>query len=790
MDQQKKRQPDRRANRTILGRTIFLMGMFGVVMFIPLFWKLWQIQIVNHDRYEEYAIDQQTRDVAVSADRGTIYDAKGNILAISGTVSNVILSPRDTVLLQENYEKKYAGKTGDDIPPEPTNELIASGLAGILGLEEEDILARLEKVNSAYEVLASKVEDDVANQVRQFILDNSLSNAIVLTPDSKRYYPNSSLAAHALGFVNSENHGAYGLEATYDGELSGQAGRVITAKNANGTEMLSSYENYIDAVDGYDLHLTLDSTIQYYAERVLEEGIANYDVRNGGFCIVMNPKTGAIYAMASAPDYDLNNPRTISDEETAQELEAMKNDPAVSEEDYLDALSQAQYAQWWNKCLNDTYEPGSTFKTLVLAAALEEGVVTEESTFTCTGSVEVAGWTIHCHERTGKHGTQTLRQAAMNSCNPAFIEIGQRLGAEKFYQYLEDFGLLSTTGIDLPESKGQIWDRDLFVSEYGVANLATASFGQRFNVTPIQLITAAAAAVNGGYLVEPHLLQSVTDQDGNVVETVETTRVRQVISEETSAKVRSILESVVGGGGTGKNAYVAGYRIGGKTGTSQTLVDDELIVSFLGIAPADDPEIIVLLAYDRPTPAFPGSNYTAGGTYISGGNIGASMAGELIEDILDYLGVAKQYTQEELSGVDTLVPKVTNVSAEQAQQLLKKSGLAWRTVGDGDAVTGQIPAQGASIPKGSQVVLYLGEEKPEDLVEVPNLAGKTPEAVQSTLSELGLYLRAGGALEYYTDQTVAASQSVAAGTQVERGTVIEVRFIDNEVRDYGTYSAN
>jgi stage V sporulation protein D (sporulation-specific penicillin-binding protein) len=785
MDQPKKHQPDRRANRTILGRTIFLMGVFGVVMFIPLFWKLWQIQIVNHDFYEEYAIDQQTRDVAVSADRGTIYDTKGNILAMSGTVSNVILSPRDTVSLQESYEKKYKNGVAKEIPPEPTNEFIASGLADILGIEKESILKRLEKVNSAYEVLASKVEDEVASQVRQFILDNKLGNAIVLTPDSKRYYPNSSLAAHVLGFVDSENHGAYGLEAIYDEELSGEAGRVITAKNAKGTEMLSSYENYIDAVDGYDIHLTLDSTIQHYAERVLQEGISNYDVRNGGFCIVMNPKTGGIYGMASAPDYDLNSPRTIADEKKAAELEAMKSDPNVSEEAYLEALGNAQYAQWWNKCLNDTYEPGSTFKTIVLAAALEEGVVTENSTFYCSGKVKVAGWDIKCHKHEG-HGSQTLRQAAMNSCNPAFIAIGQALGAEKFYQYMEDFGLLSKTGIDLPESSNanQFWDREKFISEYGISNLATASFGQRFNITPIQLITAASAAINGGYLVQPHLLQSVTDQEGNTVETVETNRVRQVVSEETSAKVRSILESVVGDGGTGKNAYVAGYRIGGKTGTSQTLVTGELIVSFLGFAPADDPEIIVLLAYDRPTPSFPGSNYTAGGTYISGGNMGALMAGELMGDILDYMGVPKQYTQEELSGVDTLVPKVTNVPVEEAQRLLKKSGLAWRTVGEGSAVTDQIPAQGASIPKGSQVVLYLGEEKPSDLVEVPNLEGKSPESAQAALNKLGLYMRASGALEYYTDKTVAASQSEAAGTQVQRGTVIEVRFVDNEVKDY------
>jgi len=764
--QHKSNQPDRRANRLILRRTLTLMVFFGIVTFGILLWKLWQIQIVDHDLYEGKAIEQQTRDVTVSANRGTVYDSEGNILAISATVQNVILSPRD--VLANKLDKN----------------LIADGLSEILGIDREKIMKRLEKTNSAWELVASKVEEETVTKLRQFILDNKLSGGLYLTPDSKRYYPYSTLASQVIGFVNSENSGAYGLEAIYEKDLAGVSGRVITAKNASGVEMLSKYENYIDAIDGYNLHLTVNATIQYYAERILQEGIETFDVQNGGFCIVMNPSTGAIYAMASSPDYDLNEPRAIAEEDTAARLAAMKENPSVSEDEYLTALGEAQFEQWRSKAVNDTYEPGSTFKSLVLAAALEEGVINENTTFYCSGSVKVAGFTINCHKHEG-HGSQTLREAVMNSCNPAFIAIGQKLGAEKFYQYLEDYGLMSTTGIDMQgEGKGTIWDKNYFLSEEGISSLATASFGQRLTVTPIALITAASSVINGGHLLEPYVLQSVTDNKGNVVSYHDTVEVRQVISEQTSEKVRSILESVVGGGGTGKNAYVAGYRIGGKTGTSETLVPDELIVSFLGFAPADDPQVIVLLAYDSPTPVSPGSNYTAGGWYISGGNMGALMAGRLMADILDYLGVEKQYTQEELSGADTLVPKVTEVSLNEAQRLLTNSGLAWRVVGEGDTVTDQIPSQGASIPKNSQVVLYLGEEKPTELITVPDVTGRSPETAQNMLLEAGLYLRASGVMEYYSSETIAATQSIGGGTQVERGTVIEVCFIDNQVQDY------
>ncbi len=778
--EQKKRENDRRANRTILWRSIFLMAVFGVAVFIPLLWKLWDVQIVNHEYYQELAISQQTRDVTVSAERGTIYDSNGTILAISGTVHNVVISPKDVVALQEDYaeavEKAEEGEGEYPSYPEPTNEFIASGLAAILDMEESVILDHLSYTTKQYRQIKSKVEENVAEQVLEFITENHLSPGIYLEPDTKRYYPNSSLASHIIGFVNSENQGAYGLEALYNSELSGEAGRVVTAKNADGTEMLSRYENYIDAVDGSDITLTLDATIQSMLESILAEGIEAYDVQYGGFAIAMDPNTGAILGMASSPEYDLNDPSTVIDSETVEGLLWLEG--KTDESGY--SLGDAQLTQWRNKALNDTYEPGSTFKSLVVAAALEEGVIDESYTYNCTGSTTVAGTTIHCH-KDGGHGVQTLTEAVENSCNPAFIDIGQKLGAEKFYEYLERYGLLSTTGIDIPgEGNSQIWD----YADIGPVELATASFGQRFQVTPIQLITGIASVINGGYLLEPYVVETISDGDGGVLYQHQTTEVRQVISESTSETVRTILESVVANG-TGHNAYSAGYRIGGKTGTSETVTRDKHnIVSFVGFAPANDPQIIVLLAYDGPEPSSAGSDYTAGGTYISGGNMAAPMAGKLIANILDYLGVEKQYTADELSGADTMVPKVTGHYLDYAESLLTQAGLTYRTVGEGTVVTGQIPAQGASIPGGSQVVLYLGDEEvPTDQVEVPNVTGMTPEAVQNALNKAGLYLRATGAVEYYVSTNRAASQSIAAGTLVDRGTVVEVRFVDGSIQD-------
>jgi len=780
---------DRRGNRTILGRTIALMVIFGVLAFIPLLVTLYNIQIRDHERYQELALEQQTRDVAVEANRGSIYDCNGNVLAMSGTVYKIIVSPRDLAAVQQSYAERVEKAKGDanKLPktPEPTNELVASGLAAILGIDQEKIAGRLERTYSAYEVLTSQAEEEVADQVRTFIKENGLSNSIVITPTSKRYYPNNSLACHVVGFVNSMG-GAYGIEALYEDELSGETGRVVTARDGAGKEMLSRYENYYDATDGYDVHLTLDRTIQSYCERVLEKGIDTFEVQDGGLAIVMDPNTGRILAWANSPNYDLNNPSVVTDQATLDALEELKETAGADSDEYKEALGNAQMEQWRNGAISDTYEPGSTFKSIVLAAAFEEGLISESDHFYCPGYVKVPGLAkpIYCSRTTG-HGDQTLAEAIQVSCNPAFIEIGKRLGADRFYDYMEAFGFLEPTGIDMQgESQidgvtsGRVWSREFFTSEIGFTSLVTASFGQRFNVTPIQLVTAVSAVVNGGHLMQPYVMESITDADGNVVKSNQPTEVRQVISETTSEKCREILETVVNGG-NGKNAYVAGYRVGGKTGSSETLEKDHTIVSFIGFAPANDPQVVILVAFDNPKPSAPGSNLTSGQWYISGGTMAALMAGELFADVLDYMGVEKQYTESELSGVDTVVPGVVGYDAAGASDRLKNAGFTVRTVGEGDAVTGQIPVGGAVIPKGSQVVLYLGEEKPTDKVSVPNVVGKSPEAARQTLLDAGLYIRVSGAAGYYTSATVAAGQSIEAGTEVERGTVVDVHFMDN-----------
>ncbi len=784
--QGRERSDDRHNKQRVFWRTILLMGLFGALAFVPLVGRLYQLQIVQHEELQERAADQQTRDLTVSADRGTIYDNEGNILAMSATVQNLILSPKDlNAAIEENNKRLAAGKEAN---PNLNQAFVAQGLSQITGVDAGKIIERMGKTNSQYEVLCRKMENDMSEQVRAFIAANKLGNGVYLEPDSKRYYPYASLASHVIGFTGADNQGLYGAEYIYDDALSGVAGRVITAKNGAGTEMLSKYENYIDAQDGRDHHLTINATIQGFAEKALKEGIEKYDVQNGGFCIVMDPDTGGILAMASAPDYDLNAPFEVFDPQEALRLEEMEADPAVDEDTYKGELGKAQLNQWRNRCVNDTYEPGSTFKSIVVAAALEEGVVSLDSQFYCNGSKKVADRVIHCAERSG-HGAENLADAVRNSCNPAFIEIGQKLGAEKFYDYMEDFGLLSYTDIDLNgENKGVVWDRDFFESEIGISSLATASFGQTFRITPIQLITAASAVVNGGHLMVPHILDYTTDSEGNVVDTYPVTEIRQVISEETSQTVCQLLEQVVGAKkGTGRNAYQAGYRIGGKTGTSEKTGanenEDDYIVSFLGMAPANDPQVVILLAYDTPKPSYPGSSWTAGGTYISGGNMGAPMAGPLLKQILDYLGVDKQYSAEELSGADSTTPNLVGYKEATAASECKRLGFTYRKIGDGEKVTGQIPVAGAVIPGGSELLLYMGEEKPTDPARVPDLSGLTPDETRQALAQADLYMRGSGSAQYFTSATLCASQSIPAGTEVERGTVVDVTFVEN-VTDY------
>ena len=752
-----------RSNLQLLIRILILTALFGVLVFLTLIIILGYLQVFRHDYYQEKAISQQTSEQLVSAQRGTIYDSQGNVLAISSTVYDVIISPKAILEAQGDADRHYGS----------VKEQVAEGLAKILdGVDAKTVLKKCEDKNSQYKKIASKVDGEEEEALRKFISDNKLAECVYLTPNTKRYYPYSNMAAQVLGFTN-ESGGTYGVEAQFNKELAGNSGLMVTATNGRGTDLLNFFQDYYDAEDGDDVHLTLDTTIQSYCEKYLSESVAQYDVRKGGFIIAMDCKTGGILGMASAPTFDPNNYTKITDKTLRRKIKKAKK--KIQKKKVID---NARLTMWRNKALSDAYEPGSTFKSVVLASALEEGAVTPKDQFICGGFVEMGGYRIRCSSRSG-HGLQDLAEAVGHSCNPAFIQIGQKLGQEKFFSYLEAFGFTEPTGIDLPgEGQSVIWKE----KEFGRTNLATASFGQRFAVTPIQLITAINAVVNGGYLYRPHVVSSIVDKEGNTVYAADTNPVRQVVSEATSKTCAEMLEGVVAKH-TGKNAYQPGYRIGGKTGTSQTLIADEYIASFVGFAPANHPQVIVLAAFDSPKVAAKGSNKSTTGYTISGGKMAAPVVGQLLADILDYQGFEKEYTANDLTGSSVSMPLLIGTREKDAAKALKAKDLTFRKVGNGDKVTDQIPVSGTYIPGGSKVILYMGGEAPDDTITMPNLNGMTPDVVKDTLNNLGLYMNASGTSESYSSETFAYKQSVQDGEQVEQGTVITVYFSDDTLED-------
>ena len=744
----RKNENVRRANRIIQTRSFVLMILMGVVMFVLLFFRLFDLQITRHEELQGKAVNQQTRRTVVTANRGTIYDAGGNILAISSSAETIILSP---------LEIDNAVNDTED-PVSWTKESLAAGLAEILGKDASAIRKRMDNVKSQYEVIQLRADEDTAAKVRSYVDENKIAG-VHLVADTKRYYPYGSLAAQVIGFVGDENTGLYGLEAYYEKELEGQSGLVISSKDQAENDMLYTYEQYFAAKNGSDLTLTLDTTIQYYLEKGLEAMTDKFSAANGASGIVMNAKTGGIMAMASYPNYDLNDFLTVSDQTLQERIERGEN-----------TLAEMQLLQWRNKALNDTYEPGSTFKILTLSAALEEGVVDKTTTVNCGGSVNISGYTIHCSNKNG-HGLQTLVQSVGNSCNPAFINYGLRIGSEKFYEYMRSFGLMNTTGIDLGGEAVGVFAAD---SSFTQLDLACYAFGQNFTVTPLALIAAQAACVNGGYLHTPYLVERITDSDGNVTYRHDDTPVRQVISEQTSATVRECLEYVVASG-TGKNGQVAGYRIGGKTGTADKGQTGDVVVSFLCFAPADDPQVIMLITMDTPS--------RATGTYVSGGNMVAPTASTVMAEILPYLGVEPSYSAEELLGMDTTVPNVIGMSVEEAKAKLKDRALSYKIVGDGETITDQTPAGGAIIPGKSSVILYVGEEKSTDKCVVPHLIGKTPSEANTTATAAGLLIRFSGTTGSESSSVRVLSQSIDEGTEVEAGTVITVQLGDTSVTD-------
>ncbi len=742
MAQPQKRRPEsaRRANRIIQTRTLLLLGVFGVLAFVLLFAKLYHWQITEHDELQSVAVRQQTLRTTVEASRGTIYDRNGTILAMSASAEDIFLSPKEIV---ENDQDQ---------------NLIANGLAEILNLDAADILKKMEKTNSQYEILKKKADDELADKVREFINENEL-RGVFLRPTSKRSYPKGTLASQVIGFAN-DNGGSMGLEATYNDELTGENGMVVTARDRDGRSVLYQYDQYFDAENGCDLHTTLDTTIQYYLEKGVQELEARFGTGKGATGIVMDVNTGAVLAMASLPTYDLNAPGKVYNDFLTS---------GMTEEQIEENMKDLLNKQWRSKAINDTYEPGSTFKTLTLAMALEENVVDLNTGFYCGGNTTIEGQKIWCSKRVG-HGQQNLTQAFANSCNPAFINIGLRVGNAKFYQYMQDFGLLEKTGIDTTGEASGFANSEI---KYSTLALACYAFGQNFNVTPVALLAAQCACVNGGYLYTPYLVEEITDQDGNVVSRHDATPIRQVISAETSALVRDIMEYEVTTG-TGKNGQVAGYRIGGKTGTADK-VGGNVIVSFVCFAPADDPQVMMLLTLDEP------NKWT--GTYVSGGNMVAPVASSVMGEILPYLGIEPSYTAEELVGADKTVPNVVGLSKDAAAERLSANGFSFRTVGSGDTVTDQTPAGGAIVPNSAEIILYLGAEKSGEKCIVPNVVGDSAATANQKIVNAGLIMGVSGATNASSSTVRAISQSIAAGTEVEAGTVVRVQFSDSSVRD-------
>ncbi len=732
----------------LLVLVIITAGVTGV--------RLFQIMVIDGEEYQTKASDQQLYDTTLTAPRGDIYDANMNLLATSAACWTVYISPNNLKEVDDET-KRNAVKT-----------LIAENLSTILGLEYDDVYAMTEKTDKYYVTVKRKVEKPEADLVRQFIADHSdykMANYIGLDESTKRYYPNDNLASVVLGFVGDDNQGLAGIESYYDSELTGVPGRVVAAKNAQGTNMPFSYEKVISAQDGDSLVTTIDSYIQHVAEKYLAAGVEENLVANRGVAIVMNVNTGAILAMAVKGDFNPNDPFALSEADNAL-LEGLEGDERSAK------LGELRNKQWRNKAVSDSYEPGSVFKIVTASAALEENITSRNKTYNCPGYIVVAGQSYDCHKHSG-HGIQTLEQSISNSCNPVFITLGSLLGSKLFSKYFEAFGLTEKTGIDLPGEVSSLYYKE---ENMGPVELASASFGQTFNITPMQLITAVAASVNGGYLVQPYVVSQILDADGKVKSSTSKTVKRQVISEETSALMCEMLETVVDGGG-GKNAYVAGYRVGGKTGTSEKLSQsnvagkDFYVASFCGIAPINDPEIAVLVLMDEPN----GSSYY-------GGTVSAPIGGQILSEILPYLGYEPQYSEEELASLAVSVPDVVDSTVASAKQELTSSKLSYKVVGNGDTVVKQAPAAGETVTPESKIILYT-EETEVTQVAVPDLTGMTPSVVNSSAAACGINVEFSGNT-ISSGSVISYRQSIAPDTMVDAGTVITVYFRDNTAVDF------
>lgn len=726
-------------------RTAILILLILVLGFGAAVLRLTYLTTVQSSELQESAVDLQLADTTVSAKRGTIYDANGNVLAESASVWQVVMSP---VNFKNDKQRQAAAK----------------GLSEIFDLEYNDVLDDT-KQQSHYVVVKRRIESDEREKVLELIdtlkKDYSCSGVIQLLDDYKRYYPKNSLASSVIGFTGSDDQGLEGIEYEYDSYLSGTPGRIITAQNARGTDMPFRYEQNVESEDGNNVYLTIDETIQSICEKYMQKGVEDNNVLNKGVCIAMDVNTGAILAMVTTDGYDLNNPYELS----AKDKKKIKSTPKKKQ---AEAESAALSNMWRNKAVADTYMPGSVFKMCVASAALEENLVNEKTSFTCTGSISVEGETIHCSNISG-HGTQNFVEVISNSCNPAFIQIGQMLGAGKFRQYYQGFGFSDKTGIDLPgEAEDSFWKE----GKMGGVDLAVASFGQNFSITPIQMITACAAVSNGGYVVQPHVVSKITDSKGNVIKTVDKKVKRQVISDDTSKKMNEYLEYNTERQGAAAG-YISGYKVAGKTGTTEkrgvtkfeSSFSEDYISSFCGYAPADDPQIAMLVFFDTPD-----------GDAYYGSQVSSPVFINIMSEVLPYLDVKTSYTDEELGYVDASAGDYTGVSVDEAKTAVEADGFTATVKGNGSTVISQIPTVSSGLQKGGSIVLYTDSDSQSETVSVPSLIGLSPDEVNNVASAYGLNVSFSGAT---TSSGTSSSQNIEAGTSVSPGTVITVSFADS-----------
>ena len=720
-------------------KRILIMAVVIIFLMTTTVARVFYLTIVRGEELSEKAETQQLKDTEITAMRGTIYDSNGNVLAQSASVWNVFIDPL-------NIKDKQ-------------RDLIVDEFANLFGYdadEKKEFYDRTTHQNH-YELVEKKVENNIKEKLSKFVSKNELGGCIGTEQTTKRYYPYGTLASSVIGFTGADDQGLSGIEAYYDEQLTGTNGRIITAKDAKSNNIANDYETSIAATDGDSIVLTINQTIQYYLEKGLRETMNEYQAK-GAYGVVMNCNTGAVLAMSSLPDYDCNEPYKLTYSKDKKAIKKLSDKTAKQE-----AESAAVQNQWRNFTVSDTYVPGSVFKTFVASAALEENVVNLNTTYNCTGSIQVDKYKMKCHYHPG-HGTQTLTQGLENSCNPFFITIGQKLGVHNYFKYFDAFGFTQKTNIDLPgEASPQYYKED----QYGIVELSSASFGQTNSLTPIQVCTGLCAIANGGKLLQPYLVSSIADANGKTVKKTQTKEIRQVISADTSEKVRKMMKSVVDNG-TGKNGYVAGYSVGGKTGTSTKLGEskngegDKYIVSFGAIAPSDDPEIAMLIIVDEPNQD------------LGGGALCAPIAAQVTQEAMNVLGLEPKYNDSEMKDLSKQTPNVVGKSLDEAKKTLEENNLNFVVVGDDSTVTRQCPSGADTIPNGGTVYLYTDDSE-KQTVNVPNFSGLTVNEAKDLASSSNLNIQiAGNSMSSGT--VVAYRQSEETQAKVEKGTVVTVTF--------------